>query len=156
MTSDQGGEFKTNLDREMMKILGIKHHFTTPYHPQVMCIQWMFIINVTLACQANGLDERWNQTLKNMIVKYVSSRKELWDEYLDACVFAYNTSRHESSLHSPFEVMFGRKAVIPIELSYLDQGSQLLSNYTKSSESVVPVSVMVLCIFNTKHHLEYM
>lgn len=115
-----------------------------------------FIINVTLACQANGLDERWNQTLKNMIVKYVSSRKELWDEYLDACVFAYNTSRHESSLHSPFEVMFGRKAVIPIELSYLDQGSQLLSNYTKSSESVVPVSVMVLCIFNTKHHLEYM
>ncbi|KAL5515024.1 hypothetical protein EMCRGX_G000133 [Ephydatia muelleri] len=122
LTSDQEGEFKSDLDREMMKILGIKHHFTTPYHPQ-----------------ANGLDERWNQTLKNMIVKYVSSRKELWDEYLDACLFAYNTSRHESSLHTPFEVMFGRNAVIPIELTYLDPGSQLLSNYMKSSESVVPI-----------------
>ena len=56
-----------------------------------MCIQCMslILITLTLACQANGLDERWNQTLKNIIVKYVSSRKELWDEYLDACVFAY-------------------------------------------------------------------
>ena len=106
----------------------------------------LVLINLTLACQANGLDERWNQTLKNMIAKYVSSRKELWDEYLDACVFAYNTSRHESSLHTPFEVMFGRNAVISIELMYLDPGSQLLSNYTKSSESVVPVSIMVMRI----------
>ena len=66
LTSDQGGEFKSNLDREMMKTLGIKHHFTTPYHPQVMCIQFMnlVLINLTMACQANGLDERWNQTLK--------------------------------------------------------------------------------------------
>ena len=111
-----------------------------------MCIQCMnlVLINLTMACQANGLDERWNQTLKNMIVKYVSSRKEIWDEYLDTCVFAYNTSRHESSLHTPFEVMFGRKAVIPIELTYLDPGSQLLSNYMKSSESVVLVNIMVL------------
>ena len=57
-------------------------------------------------------------------MKYVSSRKGLWDEYLD---LAYNTSRRESSLHTPFEVMRGRKAVIPIELTYLDPGSQLLS-----------------------------
>ena len=95
-----------------------------------------------MACQANGLDERWNETLKNMIVNYVSSRKEIWDEYLDTCVFAYNTSRHESSLHTPFEVMF-------------DPGSQLLSNYTKSSESVVPVNIMVLCIFYAKLYLVY-
>ena len=70
-------------------------------------------------------------------------------------VFAYNTSSHESSLHTPFEVMFGRKAVIPIELTYLDPGSQLLSNYTKSSESVVPVNIMVLCILYTKLYLVY-
>ena len=89
-----------------------------------------------------------------MIVKYVSSRKELWDEYLGACVFAYNTSRHESLLHTPFEVMFGRKAVIPIELTYLDPGSQLLSNYTKSSEDVVPVSIMVMCMY-AKLYLVY-
>ena len=45
--------------------------------------------------------------------------------------------------------------VIPIELTYMDPGSQLLSNYTKSSESVVPVNIMVLCIFYAKLYLVY-
>ena len=35
ITIDQGGEFRSGLDAEMMKELGIRHHFTTPYHPQV-------------------------------------------------------------------------------------------------------------------------
>ena len=82
------------------------------------------------------MDERWNQTLKTMIVKYAESKKELWDEYVDSCVFACNTSSHESSLFSPFEVMFGRKAVIPIELSYLKPGSELLGEYLTLSDQV--------------------
>ena len=40
--------------------------------------------------QANGLDERWNQTMKKMLVKYTWTRKETWDAHLDSCVFAYN------------------------------------------------------------------
>ena len=35
------------------------------------------------------------------------------EDYLDECVFAYNTAVHESSKYTPFELMFGRKAVIP-------------------------------------------
>ncbi|KAL5499988.1 hypothetical protein EMCRGX_G011472 [Ephydatia muelleri] len=90
--------------------------------------------------RANGLDERWNQTLKTMIVKYAESKKELWDEYVDSCVFAYNTSSHESSLLSPFEVMFGRKAVIPIELSYLKPGGELLGEYLTLSDQAGAIS----------------
>eukprot|EP00731_Ephydatia_muelleri_P000953 Em0001g953a len=90
--------------------------------------------------RANGLDERWNQTLKTMIVKYAESKKELWDEYVDSCVFAYNTSSHESSLLSPFEVMFGRKAVIPIELSYLKPGGKLLGEYLTLSDQAGAIS----------------
>ena len=30
--------------------------------------------------------------------------------------FAYNTSCHESALYTPFEIMFGRKATLPIDL----------------------------------------
>ena len=67
--------------------------------------------------QANGLDERFNQTLQNMIVKFVQDKKEIWDEYLDTCVYAYNTSVHESTNFSPFEVMFGRKAILPIDIN---------------------------------------
>ena len=59
--------------------------------------------------------ERFNQTLQNMLVKFVADKKESWADYLDLCVYAYNSSRHESSKFSPFEVMFGRRAVLPVD-----------------------------------------
>ena len=62
------------------------------------------------------MDERFNQTLQNMLRKYVHENKKNWDNFLDALSYAYNTSRHESTLHTPFEVMFGRKAILPIDL----------------------------------------
>ncbi len=50
-----------------------------------------------------------------MLIKFVGEKKEVWQDYLDTCVFAYNTSIHESSKYSPFEVMFYRKAVLPVD-----------------------------------------
>lgn len=35
VTSDQGGEFRSDLEKEIMKLLNIKRHYITPYHPQV-------------------------------------------------------------------------------------------------------------------------
>ena len=51
-------------------------------------------------------------------------------------MLAYNTSSHESSLLSPFEVMFGWKAVIPIQFSYLKPGSELLGEFLTASDHV--------------------
>ena len=67
--------------------------------------------------QANGLDERFNQTLQNMLVKFVDEKKECWEDFLSTCVYAYNTSKHESSKYCPFTVMFGRQAILPVEVS---------------------------------------
>ena len=66
--------------------------------------------------KANGLDERFNQTLQNMLVKFIQSKKSAWNSFLDTCVFAYNTSRHESTRFTPFELMFGRQATLPIDI----------------------------------------
>ena len=66
--------------------------------------------------QLNGLDERFNQTLQSMLVKAAKDLKHIWDEFIDAAVFAYNTSCHESTHHTPFEIMFGRKALLPVEV----------------------------------------
>ena len=63
------------------------------------------------------MDERFNQTLQNMLVKYVEQKKNEWENFLDTCVFAYNTSKHDSSEFSPFELMFFRKAVLPIDIN---------------------------------------
>ena len=51
-----------------------------------------------------------------MLVKFVSDKRHQWSSYLDTCVFAYNTSRHSSSKFTPFELMFSRRATLPIDL----------------------------------------
>ena len=52
-----------------------------------------------------------------MLIKFIDKKKESWEDYLDTCVYAYNTSKHESSKYTPFEVMFGRRAVLPVDLN---------------------------------------
>eukprot|EP00794_Sanderia_malayensis_P018510 gene18510-biopygen15597 len=39
-----------------------------------------------------------------------------WDEWIDQAVFAYNTGVHESTGISPYEMVFGRPARMPIEV----------------------------------------
>uniref|UniRef100_A0A1X7UVJ1 Integrase catalytic domain-containing protein n=1 Tax=Amphimedon queenslandica TaxID=400682 RepID=A0A1X7UVJ1_AMPQE len=110
LTSDQGGEFKSDLEKKITRFLQIKRHYITPCHPQ-----------------ANGLDKHWNQTLKAMTVKFTAGKKDQCDEYLPTCVFAYNTAKHESTLNTTFEVMFGRKANLAINLDFEDaEGEQFL------------------------------
>ena len=75
ITTDQGREFHNRVNSELMKILGIDHRLTTAYYPQ-----------------ANGLDERYNQTLVNSLAKFCQTNRDTWDENLGAVVYAYNTS----------------------------------------------------------------
>ena len=78
ITTDQGREFHNSLNREMTTALGIQHRLTTVYHPQ-----------------ANGLDERWNQTLKNSIVKFINGKPQEWDKFLPEIAYSYNTAVQE-------------------------------------------------------------
>ena len=61
--------------------------------------------------------ERFNQTLQGMLVKFIDKKKESWEDYLDTCIYAYNTSKHKSSKYTPPEVMFGIRAVLPVDLN---------------------------------------
>ena len=52
-----------------------------------------------------------------MLVKNIQSKKKSWSVFLDSCVFVYNISCHESTRFTPFELMFGRCATLPTDVS---------------------------------------
>ena len=65
-----------------------------------------------------------------MIVKFTAEKKDQWYEFLDTCVFAYNTAKHESTLYTPFQLMFGRKGILPIDIEFDSQdGKHLLKDF---------------------------
>ena len=75
ITTDQGREFRNQVNHQLVEVFGIKHCLITPYHPQ-----------------ANGLDEKCNQTLMNAVAKYAQKKRTAWDERIGKVVYAYNTA----------------------------------------------------------------
>ena len=99
--SDQGRQFESRLLAEVCKLLHIQKSRTTAYHPQL-----------------DGLAERWNRTLLSMLATCVADRPEEWEGYIRKVCMAYNTSTHATTGFTPFYLMFGRKARIPVDLMY--------------------------------------
>ena len=62
-----------------------------------------------------------------MIVKFVNEKKEdcMGCLYRQSCVCL----QYCKACFFPFEVMFGRKAILPIELSYNEEEEKLLYDY---------------------------
>ncbi|KAI8974401.1 hypothetical protein BDB01DRAFT_395094 [Pilobolus umbonatus] len=52
------------------------------------------------------------RTLKKSLANYTEKRKQGPMEFL--FTFAYNTAKQASSGYSPYELMFGRRVVLPI------------------------------------------
>ena len=70
-----------------------------------------------------------------MLVKFVEEKKDSWEEYLDTCVYAYNTASHESTQYTPFELMFGRKALLLIDIEMEKKNAGLLlDQYNKAKD----------------------
>jgi len=58
--------------------------------------------------QTNGQVEQFNRMLKAMIAKFVNGRQDNWDIDLPAFLYAYRTSPHKSTGHTPNKAMLGR------------------------------------------------
>ena len=119
-SADQGTEFRNQVNDKLMKTFDIKHRLTTAYHPQ-----------------ANGLDERYNQTITNAIAKFAQQCREGWDEKVFEVVYAYNTAVQESTKYTPFEAMFGHMAKLPVDINLgLDYNpDEKLLQYMNSEDS---------------------
>ena len=58
-----------------------------------------------------------NQTLTKSLLKLVNVNKDNWDLLIDPVLFAYRTSKHDSTKYTPFFMMYKREAKLPIELA---------------------------------------
>ena len=110
--SDQGRQFEASVITEICKILHIEKTHTTPYHPQ-----------------SDGLVERFNRTLNSMLATCVDEHPSEWEDHIHKVCMAYNTSQQSTTGFSPFYLMFGREARIPVDLWYdLPDNCQILSH----------------------------
>nr|CAH8864708.1 unnamed protein product [Trichobilharzia regenti] len=98
--SDQGAAFESYLLAHICNTFGIRKTHTTPYHPQ-----------------GNGLVERTNRTIKNLISAFLCNAPEnTWDEVLPQCLLAYRSSMHSSTGFSPAMLLFGQELRLPVEI----------------------------------------
>ena len=100
--TDQGRNFESEEFAKFCNLFRIFKIRTTAYRPQ-----------------SNGICERFNQTLKNSLVKILSkAQQDSWDLYLNFAVFSYNLSVHSSTGYTPFFLTFGAEARLPPDIVF--------------------------------------
>eukprot|EP00731_Ephydatia_muelleri_P034801 Em0078g1a len=89
--SDQGRQFESDLVKEICELLQIRKTRTTPYHPQ-----------------CNGMVERFNRTLLDMLSTAVGNHQADWQQHIRKLCLAYN-----SSAKLPIDLMYGTNQMEP-------------------------------------------
>ena len=85
--SDQGCNFESTVFTQVLQAFGVCKFRTTPYHPQ-----------------GDGMVERFNRTLLQLLRVYVT----LGETYLPQVLHAYRTAHHSSTGASPYLLLYGR------------------------------------------------
>jgi hypothetical protein len=98
MVSDRDPRITAKFWRELSRLLGSEVHLSSAYHPQ-----------------SDGQSEREIQTLITALRGYVNSMGNDWDEYLPALELALNSKQQASTGASPFALVYGQEARLPID-----------------------------------------
>ena len=99
ITTDNGSQFSSAIWQQLLKVWGIKAHFTTPYHPQ-----------------SNGLVERFHRRLKESLNALALDEPENWYWALPCTLLAIRTTLKPDIGASPADLVFGEGLAIPGEL----------------------------------------
>ena len=100
-SNNRGINGMKNTSRMMEKLMEeykIKHRTSTPYHPQ-----------------ANGQVESTNKVIEGIITKTVHLHRRDWAERLPEALWAYRTTWRNTTRHTPYELVYGKEVLIPIE-----------------------------------------
>ena len=93
-------------------MLGIVKTRTTPYHPQ-----------------SDGMIERFNRTVLNMLSTAVLDDEHDWDLHLPTLMLAYRTSHHDTTGATPFSLVYGREAKLPEDILFNLPSAEVATNH---------------------------
>ncbi|KHJ80511.1 integrase core domain protein, partial [Oesophagostomum dentatum] len=113
IVSDRGSNYTSELFLQINKTLGISNKLTTSYNHK-----------------ANGQVERMVKVITDSLTIYCSDARDLWSDFLQPIVFAYNCSVNDSTGYSPFFVIHGRHPV-----SWVDIIHELPSSLSFATDS---------------------
>ena len=95
--TDRGKNFDSLLMRAICKLLEIDKTLTSSYRPQ-----------------SDGLVERMNRTIEDILSKYVQYDQRDWDKNLPFALMAYRACTQETTELTPNMLMFGREVPLPL------------------------------------------
>ena len=98
VTVDGGSEFRDELTAVVEKC-GAKLRVVTPYYPQ-----------------GAGMIERGHRPIKDALVKMCGESGAKWKQFLPLVLFADRISTKRTTGMSPYELLFGQKAVLPLDI----------------------------------------
>lgn len=105
LLSDQGKAYESDLLKEVLDILDVHKLRTTAYHPQ-----------------CDGQSERFNRTMIAMLRSYVHDQDDdEWDMWLEELVFVYRTAVQSTTGQTPFEMVYGRRPRIQLDLVFPEE-----------------------------------
>ena len=91
------GASSSHLFARICETLEIEKTRTTPYRPQ-----------------SDGLVERFNKTLQQMLSIFVNDNRSDWDDYIPFLLMAYRSSQQQSTQCTPNLLMLGREVRLPL------------------------------------------
>ena len=107
IVTDNGSQFISYDFKNFCDKYAIKLSFSTPRYPQ-----------------ANGQAESTNKTIVNTLKKRLEAEKSQWAEKLPEILWSYRTTPRRSTGETPFSLVYGSEAVIPIETRLLTARSE--------------------------------
>ncbi|CAJ2636234.1 unnamed protein product [Trifolium pratense] len=99
VVTDNGTQFTDKEFQAFLVALGTKQHFTSVEHPQT-----------------NGQAEAANKVILRGLRRRLDQNKKKWVEELDNVLWAYRTTPHSTTGETPFRMVYGTEAVIPVEI----------------------------------------
>jgi len=140
LVTGQGAQFTSTLVATLVQEYNIRHKKSTPYHPQ-----------------ANGQVEVTNKEIEAILTKTVAVHKKDWANRLLEAVWAYRTTWKTTTGFTPFELLYGKIAMMPIEFEHktlwtaLDLGMDLSK---AQKERIMQLNALDEMRKATLHHIE--